>query len=86
MLALLYKNDKPIYLEFCYRYLTNYYKFRSIIKKYNFKLNENILQLEKEIIKQQNFKKKIQYYILKCLPKVYLFIRNYKNSKLSLYD
>lgn len=81
-----YSYNSDYYNHFCFQYVTSYYKFRKILKNTNVNINESILKNERKIVKKTNFNKKVQFYLLKYFPTLYIMFRNYKNKKMNLFD
>lgn len=68
--------------ELKYRYLLNYYKLKDYI---DFKINENILNEERKIMRTRSQKERIKFLILKKFRKLYLFFKKRKSVDKELF-
>ena len=80
------KENKPVYFEFCYRYIYNYYYLKSLIKKYNFNINYLILKQEKKVLSTKSFHDKIKFYFVKFMPNIFICLKRYKIKKSNLFE
>lgn len=80
-------DNKVVYNQLSYDYVKSYYRLRKIIKKTNYQdVNFDILNLEKKIMLNRNFKEKILFFLSKYCFSIYKIIKKIKNSKDKLFD
>lgn len=71
---------------FMYRYIFTYYKLRKIVDIEQFEPNKEIMIQEKRLFKQQEFKEKIKFIIIKYFYSMFRILRCQKIKKLKLFE